>query len=203
MALSSAGWDRTARRMGSVVQRAGDKGELRVAVVVADPFQRSSLIKALDGLSGIRVVAWADSLESFTVLGTRADVCICDEPMAAAHAARLRARGCRTLALDHASDPTDVVQRVLALKSGGDDGVAKPRLAPRQVEVLVAYVASSDLLPTIARRLGMDSETFKTHLRRVRAKYALAGRPAPTRRDLYVRAVEDGLLRPPEGHHWT
>jgi hypothetical protein len=43
----------------------------------------------------------------------------------------------------------------------------------------------------------MDEETLKTHLRRLRAKYRSAGRPAPTRRDLYVRAIEDGLLPPP------
>jgi hypothetical protein len=51
----------------------------------------------------------------------------------------------------------------------------------------------------------MDRETLKTHLRRIRMKYAEVGRPAPTRRDLYVRAVEDGLVPPPaeDGpHHW-
>jgi hypothetical protein len=48
----------------------------------------------------------------------------------------------------------------------------------------------------------MDPETLKTHLRRIRAKYAEVGRPAPTRRDLYVRAVEDGLLAPPSGRPW-
>jgi RNA polymerase sigma-70 factor (ECF subfamily) len=86
---------------------------------------------------------------------------------------------------------------------------AMPALSPRQREVLVAYVGGSDLLPVVARALGMDRETLKTHLRRIRAKYADAGRPAPTRRDLYVRAVEDGLVPPPgetdtaDGSHWT
>jgi DNA-binding CsgD family transcriptional regulator len=84
----------------------------------------------------------------------------------------------------------------------GTPATRRPALAPRQREVLVAYVSSSDLLPTVARSLGMDRETLKTHLRRIRAKYAEAGRPAPTRRDLYVRAVEDGLLAPPSGRSW-
>jgi DNA-binding CsgD family transcriptional regulator len=73
----------------------------------------------------------------------------------------------------------------------------RPRLSPRQREVLVAYASGNELLPVVARRLGMDVETLKTHLRRLRAKYRSAGRPAPTRRDLYVRAVEDGLVSPP------
>jgi DNA-binding CsgD family transcriptional regulator len=73
----------------------------------------------------------------------------------------------------------------------------RPRLSTRQREVLVAYASGNELLPVVARRLGMDEETLKTHLRRLRAKYRSAGRPAPTRRDLYVRAVEDGLVPPP------
>ena len=79
------------------------------------------------------------------------------------------------------------------------DAVSRPQLSARQRDVLTAYVSSSDLLPTVARRLGMDPETMKTHLRRIRAKYSGAGRPAPTRRALNVRAVEDGLLPPPSG----
>jgi DNA-binding CsgD family transcriptional regulator len=74
---------------------------------------------------------------------------------------------------------------------------ARPRLSPRQRDVLIAYAAGNELLDVVARRTGMNPETLKTHLRRIRAKYREVGRPAPTRRDLYVRAVEDGLLPPP------
>ena len=73
----------------------------------------------------------------------------------------------------------------------------RPQLSPRQREVLVAYSAGNDLLDVVARGLGMKAETFKTHLSRIRIKYDEVGRPAPTRRDLYVRAVQDGLLPPP------
>jgi DNA-binding CsgD family transcriptional regulator len=72
-----------------------------------------------------------------------------------------------------------------------------PALSPRQRDVLVAYTSSNDLLPVVARRLGIDEETLKTHLRRLRVKYRNVGRSAPTRRDLYVRAVEDGLVPAP------
>jgi len=78
-----------------------------------------------------------------------------------------------------------------------EPAVRRPNLSPRQRDVLIAYAAGNELMPTVARSLGMDQETFKTHLRRIRAKYQAVGRPAPTRRDLYVRAVEDGLLPPP------
>jgi hypothetical protein len=92
---------------------------------------------------------------------------------------------------------------VSLVTDGGDRADAVPRttlpvtLSRRQVEVLIAYGAGNDLLEVVARRLGMFPETLKTHLRRIRKKYREAGRPAPTRRDLYVRAIEDGLLPPP------
>jgi hypothetical protein len=35
-------------------------------------------------------------------------------------------------------------------------------------------------------------------VRRIRQKYARAGRPAHTKIDLYKRAVEDGILPSPE-----
>jgi hypothetical protein len=34
------------------------------------------------------------------------------------------------------------------------------------------------------------------HVRRIRGKYAAAGRPAATKVDLYRRAVEDGYIHP-------
>jgi DNA-binding CsgD family transcriptional regulator len=74
---------------------------------------------------------------------------------------------------------------------------SSPALSPRQRDVLAAYASGNEVLPVVARRLGMDEETLKTHLRRLRVKYRAVGRPAPTRRDLYVRAVEDGLVPPP------
>jgi hypothetical protein len=45
--------------------------------------------------------------------------------------------------------------------------------------VLIVYAAGNDVLETVARRLGMNPETLKTHLRRIRAKYREAGRPPP------------------------
>jgi DNA-binding CsgD family transcriptional regulator len=175
------------------------QARVRVAVVAADEEQREAWCVALTATADVEVVAWADALDSLLVLGTRADVCLCADPPPSDEAARLRDRGCRMVVAS--GDPLPAVQQAVR-DGGGTAAVRTPSLAPRQREVLVAYVSSSDLLPTIARSLGMDRETLKTHLRRIRAKYTEVGRPAPTRRDLYVRAVEDGLLAPPSGRPW-
>jgi DNA-binding CsgD family transcriptional regulator len=52
-------------------------------------------------------------------------------------------------------------------------------------------------LKSVARKMGISPETAKQYLTRVREKYVSAGRAAPTKLELYHRAVEDGLLPPP------
>ena len=46
----------------------------------------------------------------------------------------------------------------------------------------------------VAKRLHLAPTTVRTHLQRVRAKYAAAGRPAATKAQLVARAVQDGIL---------
>jgi DNA-binding CsgD family transcriptional regulator len=172
---------------------------VRVAVAAEDPSARQLLMTALRSSPTLDVVAWADSLAPLLVLGTRADVCLCAGPPPGDDAARLAGHGCVVTLQD--DDPVTTVLAAAARRgpSAAPTEGRRPQLSRRQREVLIAYMSSGDLLPTIARRLGMDPETVKTHLRRIRTKYADVGRPAPTRRDLYVRAVEDGLLPPPSG----
>ena len=167
---------------------------VRVAIVAPDPAVRQTLGSALEPTADIAVVAWADSPESLLALGSRTDACLCATAPSDEQVARLRDRGIAVVV-----DDGDPVAAIRAAVSAGAQEVRRPKLSERQCDVLKAYASSNDLLPTVARRLGMDPETVKTHLRRIRAKYADAERPAPTRRDLYVRAVEDGLLPPPSG----
>lgn len=70
----------------------------------------------------------------------------------------------------------------------------RPEFSPRQQEVLVRYTSSDAKLTAVARQLGMKSETLKTHLRRIKNKYAAVDRPVSTRLELYRRAMEDGYL---------
>ncbi len=71
-----------------------------------------------------------------------------------------------------------------------------PQPAPLSLperQVLRAWLLS----PTereAARRLGIGPRTLGRYLVRVRAKYALAGRPAPTAAALLARALQDGVV---------
>ena len=66
-------------------------------------------------------------------------------------------------------------------------------LSPREAEVLTLY-ASGETAERVGQLLFISRETVIDHVRRIRAKYATAARPAPTKVDLYRRAVEDGLI---------
>lgn len=66
-------------------------------------------------------------------------------------------------------------------------------LSPREAQVLVLY-ASGETATRIAALVGISPNTVAKYVGRIRTKYALAGRPAFTKIDLYHRAIEDGLL---------
>lgn len=66
-------------------------------------------------------------------------------------------------------------------------------LSPREAEVLGHY-ASGETADRVAELLFISRETVLDHVRRIRAKYSDANRSAPTKVDLYRRAVEDGFI---------
>lgn len=67
------------------------------------------------------------------------------------------------------------------------------KLTPRESQVLGLY-ASGETAEQVSELLFISRETVIDHIRRIRGKYAAAGRPSPTKVDLYRRAVEDGML---------
>jgi DNA-binding NarL/FixJ family response regulator len=69
----------------------------------------------------------------------------------------------------------------------------RPNLAPREKEVLIAWfrTESKDI---VAHQLQIAPTTVRTHLQRVRAKYAAVGRPATTKAALVARAIQDGIV---------
>jgi DNA-binding NarL/FixJ family response regulator len=66
-------------------------------------------------------------------------------------------------------------------------------LSPRLREVLELY-ASGEPTARVAKETGLSPETVSDYVDRIRRKYRDAGRPAPTKTDLYKRAIEDGWL---------
>ncbi|BDT95051.1 MULTISPECIES: helix-turn-helix transcriptional regulator [Nocardia] len=69
----------------------------------------------------------------------------------------------------------------------------RPALSSREVEVLLAWIAS-DSKVEVGRRLYISLGTVNTHLARIRDKYAAVGRPAPTKAALVARALQDALI---------
>ncbi|WP_246094838.1 response regulator [Streptomyces roseicoloratus] len=80
----------------------------------------------------------------------------------------------------------------LAFACAHDDSPSRPKLSPRERQVLLDY-ASGLTLKSTARRAGITVHTAKDYLDRVKAKYQQAGRPAYTKIDLARRVREDSL----------
>ncbi|CAN5229447.1 response regulator transcription factor [soil metagenome] len=109
------------------------------------------------------------------------------------------------------SDSRDAILDAVRRASGGeavattewaaaldsDPDLASARLSPKEQEVLALY-ASGEKSVTVASRAGLSSNTVSEYIRRIRSKYAVAGRPAHTKIDLYKRAVEDRLIPGPD-----
>lgn len=75
-----------------------------------------------------------------------------------------------------------------------DDRPNRPQLSPREKEVLIAY-GTGTTMDAIARQLNITKSTVQTHLNRVKAKYAEAGRPILHRGHYSDRIREDRLGR--------
>ncbi len=69
----------------------------------------------------------------------------------------------------------------------------RPRLSDREREVLISWF-QADSQELVGKRLFITAGTVKTHLGRIRTKYASVGRPAATKAALVARALQDGLI---------
>lgn len=90
----------------------------------------------------------------------------------------------------------DWISPRLAYILATDDAADRPTLSHQERRALQLY-ATGLPMKSVARKMAIGEETVKQYLGRVREKYALAGRAAPTKLQLYYRAVEDGHLPPP------
>ncbi|WP_341729667.1 response regulator transcription factor [Brooklawnia sp.] len=80
-----------------------------------------------------------------------------------------------------------------AVAIDADDEFVSAALTDREMQVLALY-ASGETAERVAQQLFISRETVLDHIRRIRTKYAAIDRPAPSKLDLYRRAVEDGII---------
>ena len=128
-----------------------------------------------------------------------------DRPRAVRAAMRAGARG-YALKNEQAAQIRSAIREVaagrdwitprLAYIFATDDAADGPALSNQERRTLQLYAAGLPM-KSVARKMAISEETVKQYLGRVREKYALAGRAAPTKLELYYRAVEDGHLLPP------
>lgn len=78
----------------------------------------------------------------------------------------------------------------------GDPDLDTVHLSPQLQRVLALYAAGSTAVQ-VARAVGVQPDTVNEYLKRIRDKYAQAGRPATSKLELFKRAVEDGWLPMP------
>jgi DNA-binding NarL/FixJ family response regulator len=88
---------------------------------------------------------------------------------------------------------TPYVPPVLSGAFGTDDRPHRPRLSPREHQVLIEWF-HSESKEMVARHLGLTVHRVNSCLERVRIKYANVGRAAPTKAALVARALQDGLV---------
>jgi DNA-binding NarL/FixJ family response regulator len=96
-------------------------------------------------------------------------------------------------AITAAAAGTPYVPPVLSGAFGTDDRPHRPRLSPREQQVLIEWF-HSESKEMVARRLSLTVHRVNSCLERVRIKYANVGRAAPTKAALVARALQDGLI---------
>ncbi|HEY6480741.1 MAG TPA: LuxR C-terminal-related transcriptional regulator [Streptosporangiaceae bacterium] len=161
--------------LAPVLSLARDRGTLAEVQVVGDPGApprevTSATVAAVDGV----LRALPPHPVTLTVLAD-------EEP------ATVRA------AITAVAAGQDWISPRLAYILATDDAPDRPGRSPQEERALRLY-ATGMPMKSVARRMGLSEETVKQYVGRVREKYARAGRAAPTKIELYHRAVEDGYL---------
>ncbi|MBN9105728.1 MAG: response regulator transcription factor [Propionibacteriaceae bacterium] len=164
---------------------------------------------ALDGvLLDLHLVDGSTPAENLEILSSLAVPVLVytsgDRPALVREAARAGAAGM----IRKSELPEVIVAAVRTMLAGGvvasadwaaaldfDPDFVRVHLSPREAEVLGLY-ASGETAERVASLLYISRETVLDHIRRIRSKYAQASRAAPTKVDLYRRAVEDGVIAP-------
>jgi two-component system nitrate/nitrite response regulator NarL len=119
-------------------------------------------------------------------------------PVATAEATgRLIAYGVKAV-VSQSRDRRHLIEAIVAVAAGDVIPLPRPsapRLSDRERTALAWWLRSMTKA-SVARRMGVSPHTVDMYIKRIRAKYAAAGYPLPTKADLLARALEDGLVGP-------
>lgn len=136
--------------------------------------------------AGHRVIVYSHITHSETILK-------CLDLGAITYISKTEGRDHLLEAIHAAAHDTAHVGPRMAAAITDDRRVGRPRLTDREQQVLLAWfqTESKDL---VGQQLFISPSSVKTHLQRIRAKYAAVGRPATTKAALIARAVQDGTI---------
>jgi|tagenome__1003787_1003787.scaffolds.fasta_scaffold20657946_2 two-component system nitrate/nitrite response regulator NarL len=186
----------TVRRMLGGMDRAIRVGVRALPPVVADGvrgwLRRDLRFVPVDGGMPADVVVLDPSYEGASVApGERAVAFV---PVSAAEAEGVTAYGIKAV-VSQSRHRRHLIEALVEVAVG--DRLAGPsiRLSDRERMALVWWLRSMTKA-SVARRMGISPHTVDMYIKRIRAKYAAVGYSLPTKADLLVRAIEDGLVGP-------
>jgi len=99
-------------------------------------------------------------------------------------------------AIEEAARGEPVLGTEWAAAIDADPDLNAVRLSPQLQRVLTLY-ANGATSRSISEAMNVQIDTVNEYLKRIRQKYASAGRPANTKLDLFKRALEDGWVSMP------
>jgi len=138
--------------------------------------------------SGFRVIVFSQHTESSIVLR-------CLDRGAVTYLSKAEGREHLTAAIHAAAADQPYLSPTMAKAMSHDESAERPSLSAREQQVLISWF-QTESKELVASRLFITVGTVNTHLKRIRAKYAAAGRPASTKASLVARAIQDGLISP-------
>jgi DNA-binding NarL/FixJ family response regulator len=136
--------------------------------------------------SGRRVIVYSQHADNETAIR-------CIDLGALAYLTKREGQDHLVPAIRAAAQGRDYTAPSLSGALAADDAPDRPRLSPRETEVLRAWFASSSK-ELVAAKLHITVKTVDTHIARVRVKYANVGRAARTKSELVTRALDDGVI---------
>lgn len=136
--------------------------------------------------AGHRVVVYSMTTDPATILE-------CLELGAMGYLTKAEGRDHLVAAVRAAADQTGYIGPSMAGAMADDRQPRRPRLSPREMEVLLHWFRTESK-ELVGAALFITPATVNTHLARIRAKYAAAGRPATTKAALIARALQDGIV---------